>query len=224
VSKNWFGNPPTSIDRTPRKLSAGVLGRGGHAMNQLADRAGRHRRIAAGFGLLGTPIGFMGFALWSSQGFTVFALCHFVVAGSFLWLASDLVSEASLVDEHGIPHPSLGALLAAVFVLRVASADSFKQEFGSVPPLAISLAILGVSMVALMVSDRGNDPVAAFIGRVLLVVGGLVLGVTQLTRMAAGFDVYPLYSLGLGVIGVLLLAMAAFEAKLLVRTVRWLQH
>ena len=191
-------------------------------MNALADRAGRHRRLAIGFGLLSTPIGFMGVALWLAQGFTVFALCHFVVAGAILWLARDLVTEASFVDQRGMPHPSLGALLAAVLVLRIASTEAFKQEFGSVPPLALSLAVLGLSMVLLVASDRRSDPATALAGRVLLVFGGLVFGTTQLARMTTGFASYPLYATGLGAIGVLLLAMAVFEARLLVRTAHFL--
>jgi len=75
---------------------------------------------------------------------------------------------------------------------------------------------------ACLIPDRRSDPATALAGRVLLVFGGLVFGTTQLARMTTGFASYPLYATGLGAIGVLLLAMAVFEARLLVRTAHFL--
>ncbi len=178
--------------------------------------------MASAFVLLALIVGLMGLVLLSSDGLTTFTICHFAVSASFLWLAYDLIHRASLVDPRGIPHPSQGALMASILILRVASPTNYVEEFGAVPVIGLSLLGLGLAVVALMAGDLLASAPLAYTGRLMLVLAGTVHGITQLTRMANGLDAYPLYSLGLGLIGVLMLAMVVFEARVLRLAIQWL--
>lgn len=193
-----------------------------HLLNRILDRAGRHRRLASGCILFGLIIGLMGFVLLEADGLTTFTVLHFAAAASFLWFAGDLIRRASLVDGLGIPHPSIGALIAAIGLLRISAPDYYTEAFGGVPAVGLSLLALAFAVVLLIAGDLRSSQPLSFAGRTILVIAGSAHGITQLTRMANGLTTYPLYSLGLGLVGVFVLAMVIFEARVLWLALQWL--
>ena len=199
-----------------------MLARGTQAVNGVVDRAGRYRRFAAGFALLAFPAAAMGFSLWIVGGFSIFAICHLVVSASLIWLAADLIRWASLVDTKGIPHASLGAVLASMVVLRISAPQWVSGDLGSRSLVALSLIGLCSAMIVLAIADRKSSTTAALAGRALLVFSGLIFGVAQLTRMVNGVADYTAYSVGLGFVGLVVLATVHFEGRLLWRSIQWI--
>ena len=76
---------------------------GRSALNRLADRAGRHRRIALGSAILAVPILVQSLAVMGRSEFRAFGALHLLVAGSLLWLTCDLMRYGSLVDGRSRP-------------------------------------------------------------------------------------------------------------------------
>lgn len=186
-------------------------------MNRLADRAGRHRRIAVGFSLLTVPMLVMGFVLAASGEPLVFTLSHFAAAGSLGWLARDLVVRRSLVNSTGIPHLSVVSLCLAFGSVRISCPEEFEAELGLRRLVTAGLLVLGLALITMALGDRSPDPTVGLAGRLILIVGGATLGLGQIGRMINGYDTHPLYALSLGVAGLLLLALSGFEARLVLR-------
>ncbi len=183
-------------------------------VNRLADRAGRHRRLAAGFGLLAVPTSVMGSVLLRSVDTVPFAIAHFAMAASLLWSAIDLVRGGSLVDDRRRPLASSAALFVAVVGLHMSALSS---HHGYRPLLTVGLVSLGVAIVLSTLADRSRNPLTGLGGRLFLVIGGPLVGVAELSGMVESFDAYPVYAVCLGMIGALLVWMAIFEARLLWR-------
>ena len=153
-----------------------------------------------------------------------FWIAHLVVAGSFLWVAGDLIRWGSLVDARRRPHPSLLALFGASLALDLTSPAHYDRSLGATPLLTAGLVVLGGALLVLAIDDRGPDPLIGLLGRVLLISGGAMLAVADVSRMVHGFGDQPGYSLGVGGAGVLLGAMAGFEARLLWRAAALAVH
>lgn len=161
----------------------------------------------------------MAWTLLAEGGFLIFALAHAVVAGAFLWVARDLTRRASLVDSRGLPHLSVVTLFAAVALLRVACPAEFGRQFGFMPLFTPGLAVLGLAVVVLAIDDRNPSRLIGLVGRLILIIGGLLTGIANIIRMMHGLSSYTTYSLGLGVAGLLLVLMALFEGRLLRRAI-----
>ena len=192
--------------------------------NQLADRAGRYRRVAIGFSLLAVPMTAMGASVIGRPEYQLFALCHLAVAAAFLWVARDLVLWGGLIGPARRPHASLVALLGLLALLWVASPAGFGSRFGSMQWLAAGLALLASAVAILLADELRPNAVNGLVGRSLLVAGGAVLGVAEIIRMGNALGAEPLYALGVGLAGLLLCAMAVFEFRLIRRAVQLAAH
>ncbi len=163
-------------------------------------------------------------ALPAHARFGSFWVAHLLVAVSFLWVAADLVRWGSLVGARRRPHPSLLALCGAL-VARYLTGPSRADRYLEVAPLfTIGLIILGGALAVLAMDDRRRDPLLGLSGRLLLVSGGATLAVAELHRMVQGLTEHPAYALGVGGAGMLLGAMAGFEARLLCRAAALAAH
>jgi hypothetical protein len=196
-----------------------MLAEGTMTLNRLMDRAGRHRRLAAGFLLLVVPVCFMGLVLLQRR-MLIPAVCHFAVAGSFVVISIQLFLRGSLVDSRGVPHLGLAGLLSSVMAVRWVAPDGLTEAFGATPALGVGFVILAGALMVLAFADRNLDPLVALVGRGLLVLGGTVSGCVQLLRFGNGFETQPYYAGGLGVVGLLLLGMSLFEARMLRRAIQ----
>lgn len=184
-------------------------------INRIMDRAGRHRRLAIGFVLLAVPVFLMGAGFLLTPRHVVFAFCHFGAAASFLWVASQLVRRGSFVDDRGLPHAGVAGLFASVILLRLTAPDELTEVLGARIALVAGFLVLAIAIIALVAADRRPDPLIGLVGRGLLVIGSAATGSVQFIRALNGLDGYPGYSIGLASIGALLLAMSAFEGRLL---------
>ncbi|MGI9596734.1 MAG: hypothetical protein ACR2QK_11270 [Acidimicrobiales bacterium] len=203
-------------------ISRALAAWGDSPPNHFADRAGRHRRVAIGFALLTAPMVMMASALLIQGRFVIFALAHLASAGSFLWVAWDLTRHASLIGRRNLPHVSVLALFLAFAGLRLSCPEGFVRDFGARPFFVPGLVMLGAALVILAVDDgrtAKTPQLTGLIGRVVLILGGVVLGLAEIAAMVNGLPALPVYSLGLGVVGSLLLATAASEARLLLLAV-----
>lgn len=184
-------------------------------VSRFIDGAGRHRRIAVCFALAALPVILMGGAVL--QDHRLFAAYHLVAAVSLLWIAVNLVRQGTFVDGSGMPPAALGALAGSLILLRVTAPTSVNQGLGGQVPLILSHGLLLVAVMVLVVGDRRNDPLVMFIGRVLLVLGGLLFGLTQVFRLANGLDTNLWYSVGVGLVGLIFFCLGLSEARLVRR-------
>jgi hypothetical protein len=191
---------------------------GNLGLNRVIDGAGRHRRLAAGCGLLTIPFLVMGAATTTVYADRVASFGLFLAAGSFLWLASDLIRTGRLVGSNRFPHASVAALGIGFWMIHHHHSDQLDDLFESEPLLTPGLALFAAAVGTLTLEDRTSTtgPSARFVGRTLLVCSAFMVGYSA---VAATFtnSMAPAYALGIGSAGAMLIAMATFEGKLLWR-------
>lgn len=189
-------------------------------VNRFIDRAGRHRRIAICFALATLPALIMGWSVLADH--RLFAAYHVVAAASLLWVSVALIRRGAFVDGAGMPPAALGALVGSLVLIRLSAPASVSQGLGGELPLILSHVVLLLALGVLIVGDRRLDPVAMFIGRMLLVLGGLLFGLTQVFRLFNGLDTQLWYSIGVGLVGLIFLCLSLSEARLVRRALQLL--
>lgn len=190
--------------------------RGRGPVNQLIDRAGRYRRVAAGLVLMAIPLVQMGLTAIGRGRWPIYGFAHLALAGSCIWLATDLIRTGSLIDARSRLHRScvvLGVSIVLAGALRPGGFDGFSPHGWAAPGLVTLL----LAVVVLVVAERRSDIGASMIGRYLGVIGACGLAVVIWTRSIQVFWVEPGYAIGLGAVALIVLATALSEAWLLAR-------
>lgn len=194
---------------------------GNWAPNRLADRAGRHRRLAIGCALLTVPFLVMAANPAAAYHDKLFATSKVLVGLSFLWVARDLIGTGSLIGGGvlRLPHMSVVSLAGSFALFHRHRNDHFESLIEAQPLLRPGIILFGVAVVVLAVDDRRQRPsqLGGFAGRLLLVCGASIVGLASIGAMFAGYLSPPAYSLGVSSAGVLLIGMAVFEGRLLWR-------
>lgn len=188
--------------------------------NRLADRAGRYRRFAVALVVLTAPLLASGLALIlgpvAGRGH---GAAHLAVAVCCAWLANDLVRSASVIDGRGRPHPSGLALVLALLLLETSRPAPVEvgEVTGAVALAGPTALALAVGLAVLVVAEWRLEPVLVLLGRGIVVAGAVMVGGVGLGQLARSPWGAPIHPVDLTITSLVLLATAAFEARVLVR-------
>lgn len=200
-----------SMDALSRRL-------GCSAPNRMADRAGRYRRLAVALALLPIPLVAMGLVVATDGSPSLrYASVHLAVALSCGWLAVDLVRRASVVDHRNLPLASSAAVLVGLALLANLRPDGSVARFGPSEAVAPAVGAVVLAFATLVLAERLADDLLSVVGRWVLVVGVALLGVVELVEAVALYPRSRPYAAGLGAAASLLVLLAFFEARVLVR-------
>ncbi len=171
------------------------------------------------------PFLLMAAALATTDSYRTYALSHVLAAASLLWVARDLTSTGSLIGWKRAPHLSMMSLLIISLIWVRSRPAEFADLFGSEPLLSPEMLVFGAALGVLTLDDFNHRPArwTGLVGRVLLVGGGMAVGFAAMGAMFGCYEKQPTYSLGLGLAGTLLVAMAIFEGRLLWRGIELAQ-
>ncbi len=187
--------------------------------NRALDRAGPYRRVTAALVMLPLPLVVLAAATGSHHPLPAgYLILHLVVAASCLWLAADLIRSATI--SHGArPRPSVIVLAAgAVALLAARPADlDPRLGFGPVGLVALGLGLLIGAVVLNTAGEHRADPFLTVTGRWSMVGGTLVIGATGLGQAGRAVAAGPGSAAGLAGLAVVLLSLASFEARVLLR-------
>ena len=190
------------------------------AVNEWADRAGSHRRIAAALAVLPFPlVGLAVVLVVDGRSSTGYALAHLAVAASSGWLAADLLSSASALNRHHRPHASSVSLLVGIGLLVGQAPVEPAVGFGPPMLLLTGMAALMTGYLVVVGAERQRDRFVAIVGRWSIVLGAVVVGAVEVGQMVLRFSVAPARAIGLGAVAFVLLVMGWCEARVLLRGV-----
>lgn len=190
-------------------------------MQQLVDRAGRYRRVVVALGLTPIPLLIMGADTLRWTGVDRvglgFSSAHLLLAAICLWLARDLVANASLIPEGSTSSISGVALIGALALFGILRPASLSAVPGSRLAGLTSVLVVVGGLLVLAIADRLDDDLISIAGRWILSFGALVVGSISLVDATWLIGRHSTYGTGLAMLGLLLLATAYFELRLLRR-------
>ncbi|MEM7273102.1 MAG: hypothetical protein AAF547_08495 [Actinomycetota bacterium] len=153
-------------------------------------------------------------------GSSALGLAHLLVLVGSAWLAVDLYRTGRMIDDAGRPHRSWLVLAASLGAWAVARPATEVSCGGAGWAIAAGGLVAVAGMATLAEADRvAGSPL---IGRVLTALGGALVGAGAVTGAVIEIDRLPLAAIGLAVLGVAATALAIAEARLVVRSLRYL--